>query len=53
MLSVHRGRSADFRDALELVIDGAQVDGGVVPGDGDVGHLYHLVPLIAFTGKLL
>ena len=53
VLSVHRGRSADFRDALELVIDGAQVDGGVVPGDGDVGHLYHLVPLIAFTGKLL
>ena len=53
VLSVHRGRSADFRDALELVIDGAQVDGGVVAADGDVGNPHQLIPLIARARQLL
>ena len=51
MLSIHRSRGADLRNTFELVINGAQVDGGIVAGDGDVGNLHQLVPLISLAGK--
>ena len=38
VFSIHRGSSANLGDALKLVVDGAQIDGGVVAGDGDLPH---------------
>ena len=51
VFSVHRGGGADFRHTFKLVIDGAQVDGGIVAGDRNVGYLHQLVPLISLAGK--
>ncbi len=53
VFSVHRGRGADLRYTLELVIDGAQVDGGVIAGNRNVGNLHQLVPLISLAGQFL
>ena len=50
---VHQGRGADFGHAFKLVIQGAQVNGGVVPGDGDVLHPHQVVALVAGAAQLL
>ena len=53
MLSVHRGDAPSLRYTLKLVVNGAQVDSGVVPGNRNVGNLYQFVSLVALTGQFL
>ena len=53
VFSIHRSRGADLRNTFELVIDGAQVDGGIVSRNRNVWHLHQLVPLVALAGQFL
>ena len=53
MLAIYRGSSSDLRYPFKLVVDGAQVDGGIVPRNGDVGNLHQLVTGVACAGQFL
>ena len=53
MFSLHGSSGTNLGDTLELVIDGAQVDSGVVSRNRNVWHLHQLVALVTFTGKFL